>query len=300
MVLRAIPLIALTGFLVGGVTLGEDEPKLPGSEMKVEDAALNYGDVIFSGEVKGVSSPTLLAPSQPGASSYEVDVRVLKQFTSEVPAHMQITVFTYDIDRPNDYRENLFESPPKIGTSYIFFGSESYDKLTFTALKVLRATDESISLLSKILTDALGSPMEGRWFKLTGSYLKVETAISKSDAVFIGEVIVQGFEVPQPTDASYAGPLLKGIKFKISKMIRGSIGDGISLSMFVMTTRHEELNVVRQPYIFFVQTKGEKALDYPYNCLEKADTDTIVIKLLRATDDNIAIVKKLIAQLPAK
>jgi len=130
---------------------------------------------------------------------------------------------------------------------------------------------------------------------LVGGSLKPEEAVSKSDAVFVGEVTDTGIKVMPPPDCPYEGPLYRGIKIKVLQFLRGSVRDHVSVALFVPTMKLVTLHMVGNSYIFFVQTKSQKALDYPYNCLEKADTTDIAIKLLPATDENIATVKKLIS-----
>ena len=108
-----------------------------------------------------------------------------------------------------------------------------------------------------------------------GSRIKTEDAVSKSDAVFIGKITKVGFiSVAAPNESSYVGT-----EVMVSEALKGS-------SKGRMTVRLHRV--------------------YPEQALKAGDFDIFfvtgatVLKLLPATDGNIATVKNLIAQLPAK
>jgi len=288
MVMKAILLLTLCAFLCGEVAWAEDAPRLPGSDWPTEEYALKC-PLVFVAEVKSVSAPAPIK-GEPGASSHQVSIIISQQLVGVAPQGIPITVYTVDTTRDRDYTGSLYEHPPEVGKSYLFLADALNGQ--FGATKVLSATADHISAVEKILTDSLGPPQQGVWTKLVGHSLKVKTAVAKSDAIFIGEVLSPGAEVDQGADASYAGPLLKGVNVKVVKILRGSVGDQVSLSLFVETIggEGEKRPQVGQTYIFFVQTKSEEARNWPNDLLSKNDAAVVAIKLLSPTDDNVAMV----------
>jgi len=114
---------------------------------------------------------------------------------------------------------------------------------------------------------------------LNGSTLKAEDIAAKADAVFVGEIIQMGFPNPSaPGLASY------GTQVKVLQVLRGSVDAQITVTIDTHAMNREEPPKVGTQYIFFVKKEGDhfKAL-----------------KLLTATDANIAKVKALIAAAPA-
>jgi len=106
--------------------------------------------------------------------------------------------------------------------------------------------------------------------KLNGSEMKAEDAIATSDAVFIGKVTSIG-----APNQKGEGPLYYPTGISIVETYKGSIvTDPISWDM-----RPPSLG---KDYIFFVKKNEGREL--------------LPVKLLSATDANIAEVKKLIAQ----
>jgi len=257
--------------------------------MKLENAAFDYGDLIFVAKINTVGAPKSLAPSQPGVSSYSLNVTVNRNLVGDLPPNMKGTTFTYNLKRPSYEGGDLDETAPVVGESYIFFASEL--KGDFTALKMLIATESNIATVEKLLTPSFGANVHGHWTKLCGSRLTVGNAIKQADAAFVGTLTSPGSEVILPPDAPYAGPLLRRVGVEVSKILFGSIDKKVQLSMFVVTVAHEEMPKVGTSYIFFVQTKHESDNSYPYNCLEKADTSLIAIKLMSAADGNVAAVE---------
>jgi hypothetical protein len=284
--MRTIFLVACGFFLCGEAAWAEDASRLPGSNLPTEEYALMC-PLVFVGEVKNVSAPAPIK-GEPGASSHQVSIVISQQLVGAAPQGIPITVYTFDTTKARDYTGSFYEHPPEVGRRYLFLADALNGQ--FGATKVLFATTDNISAVENILRDFLGPPQQGVWTKFAGHSLKVKTTASKSDAIFIGEVLSPGAEVDQGADAEYAGPLLRGVKVKVAKILRGSVEDQASLSLFVETMGGEKLPQVGQSYIFFVQTKGEDARGSPWDNLEKADAATVAIKLLSATDDNVTMV----------
>jgi len=120
--------------------------------------------------------------------------------------------------------------------------------------------------------------------KLTGSVVKTGDIIATCDDVFIGEITDIGI----PSDPSEDGwTLSTGVGVEVSENLRGSVESQISVSLRTLSNP----NVQESPpkydssYIFLVNKTTDASQD-PYR----------VVKLLPATDDNIAMVRKLLAK----
>lgn len=122
---------------------------------------------------------------------------------------------------------------------------------------------------------------------LTGSTLRSDDVATKADAVFVGQITHLGFSnLKALGEAVY-----RGVQVNILQVLRGSLDPQSTFTLRVMvpsTRSHENPPTVGISYIFFVKR------DDP----SKHDAYT-VLKLLPATDANIAKVKALIAAAPA-
>jgi hypothetical protein len=117
--------------------------------------------------------------------------------------------------------------------------------------------------------------------KLPGSTVKTEEVALKCDAVFVGQITDIGHWGP-PTSPDLIS--LQGVKIKILQVLRGSVDSEISVEIFWFDTNSEESPKAQSTYIFFLnKTHVENTIQ------------NIVPKLLPATEDNIAMVKKLIS-----
>jgi hypothetical protein len=126
--------------------------------------------------------------------------------------------------------------------------------------------------------------------KLAGSIIKAEDALAKSDAVLVGVIADMGFKETPPTTAPSSGPTYDNVKVGVLQTFRGPApGKIIFSTIFTAALHGERLPIVGTSYIFFLRKVAAGSPD-PY----------FAIKLLLATSDNIATVKKLIAQLHAK
>lgn len=126
--------------------------------------------------------------------------------------------------------------------------------------------------------------------RLIGSNIKTKDIISKMDAIFVGKITKRGEKVILPPIAQDRGNLYGGIKVAVAQVLRGSVDTQISVTLFLNALYYEKLPWIGTSYIFFV-TKDAKV--DPFN----PDPFT-VLKLLPATDANIAKVKKLIVATP--
>jgi len=115
---------------------------------------------------------------------------------------------------------------------------------------------------------------------LAGSSIKTEDVALKCNAVFVGKIT----HVGPPTGAA-PGLATFGVKVTVLQVLRGTVDAQVGIRIDDDVLNHESAPKVENTYVFFV---------------EKDETRLTALKLLPATDDNIATVKKLIAQLPAK
>ncbi len=122
--------------------------------------------------------------------------------------------------------------------------------------------------------------------KLSGSDLKSEDAAAKSDGIFVGKITQIGLP-----NAKAAGQVAYyGNKVHVLQVLRGAIGAQVKVTLYVhyVSDIPENPPKVDGTYIFFVKKIANPDPD-PYKAL----------KLLPATDANIARVQALIAAAPA-
>ena len=118
--------------------------------------------------------------------------------------------------------------------------------------------------------------------ELSGRDIKIENAVSKSDSIFVGKISKMRLGSITATDRVAYG----GVQIRVLQFLRGSIDSQSLVTIYITASHvvHEAPPEVGMPYIFFV-TKNTHGTSDPYT----------VLKLLPATDDNIAKVKQLIA-----
>jgi len=121
--------------------------------------------------------------------------------------------------------------------------------------------------------------------RFSGSAVKTESIVASCDAIVVGEVTEPGTSQDQPESP---WTVYSGIGVKISQILRGSVDHQIDVTLSTMRSQsfQEIPPTFEDSYIFFIN-KTDTGSD-PYQ----------VIKVLPATDENIAVVKKLIAALP--
>jgi len=112
--------------------------------------------------------------------------------------------------------------------------------------------------------------------RLTGSALKSEDLILKSDAIFVGTVT----QIFPPSAAEAGVDVFEGVQVKILSVLRGSLGANVAITLPVISNERfqEDAPKVGSSYIFFVKVTG---------------AEIRVLKLLPATDATTATVQKL-------
>jgi hypothetical protein len=122
------------------------------------------------------------------------------------------------------------------------------------------------------------SGLPPRISKLPGDDIKVEDGILKSDVVCAGQITDLGYPNPGATDmVSYRA------KIEIIQTLMGSISSPILAIIKIDGGKHEDSPINGVSYVFFIK---------------KMPVTNKVLKLLPATDANIAKVKALIAAAP--
>jgi hypothetical protein len=115
---------------------------------------------------------------------------------------------------------------------------------------------------------------------LDGSSVEAKDVVAECDAIFVGKITDAGVR-DMSLDHLSLGPEIHGIKVKVLQVLRGkiaAIGGSLSLSIYLITSKHETTPRVGDTYIFFVRQQ-----------------DDTILKLLPSTADNIAMVDKLIS-----
>ena len=115
---------------------------------------------------------------------------------------------------------------------------------------------------------------------LSGSDLKAEDVVVKSDAVFIGNItgVVAGASAKEQGVTTFV------VSVGVTECLRGDVAGQLTASLKVFMGYRQKPPESGNSYIFFVRKNG---------------SEFAVLKLLPATDANIAKVKALIAAAPA-
>jgi len=249
-------------FNTGNVHAGDDT-KLTGSDLKVENAAL-HSDAIFVGQITDVGAEEEFPPASAyaGPLYHGVKIKIIQVLRGTVGTQTSVTLFVDFVAQ---------EKLQTVGNSYIFFVTKNRDKDPdpFTALKLLPATDDSIAKIKQLIA-TLGDSM-----KLPGSNLTIGDALLKSDCnVFVGQAV----HLSNP-NAIAADEAFYWVQVGVTQVLRGSVDTLISVK--VVSKNYESFPEAGNSYIF----------SYVFFATKSGD----VLKLLPATDDNIATVKKLIS-----
>jgi hypothetical protein len=251
------------------IALPVNQHQLSGSMVRLPEAAKS--DVTFIGVITKLGSPDMDGPGETGYDGTEAKV---------------IKVFRGSIDNPVvlDLRVsyNPHEEPPKIGPSYIFFTNEipGYNEVK----KILPVTDENVD---KVLQALQADKTSQNHDFFSGDDLKPETALVKSDAIFVGEITTVGMQ-DQGYSFSYAYPgiHLCGVGVNVTQVLRGAVGNKTSVTLFVKAPLPSDPSELKGPYIFFVKSNGGSG-----------DAFT-VLKVLRSSEATIAQTKQLIVPSP--
>jgi hypothetical protein len=119
--------------------------------------------------------------------------------------------------------------------------------------------------------------------KFSGSGLLIENAIAKSNTVFEGTVTELGDE--EVSIYPYTGHSHLQATVRVLHVLRGRPGAYEVVEIALDRTLHQEPPKVGIPYIFCVTKTESKTISYP----------SPVLKMLSASDENIALAKKLIS-----
>src|ERR1700683_3024352 len=85
---------------------------------------------------------------------------------------------------------------------------------------------------------------------LSGSHSKLQDVVSKADDIFLGKMLQTG-----PITVSAPGQLgCSGNKIEVLQTLRGSVNAQITVSFNVHYDSREQVPIVGNTYIFFVQT----------------------------------------------
>jgi hypothetical protein len=140
MISRAVVLIALAAFLFTGTVYAGDEPKLPGSNLTIEDAVAK-SDAVFKGQLTDLGEKDRNAGDHltSGPEYDSAQVKVAQTWKGTVDAQISVGIFPYDDPMHR-------ETTPKVGESYIFFVEKSEGTAApFRALKILPATHDNMT-----------------------------------------------------------------------------------------------------------------------------------------------------------
>ena len=123
---------------------------------------------------------------------------------------------------------------------------------------------------------------------LTGSNLKADDLILTADAIYVGKILKLGEQAPANATLPSTGTTVRGCQVQLVQFLRCGIYDQMAVTMVVDFGRHESIPQAGGTYVFFVtkdNTRPTSSLTMPYTA----------IKLLAATDENIAEIKRLVA-----
>jgi len=125
---------------------------------------------------------------------------------------------------------------------------------------------------------------------LSGSKLQTKDALTVSKAVIVGKVNQLGWDVW--TNPIYSNSI--GTKVRVLQVLRGSIKRDVFVNISASCNDHEALPTVSETYIFFINSSSESQF-FIRKVVESGEDQFTALKLLHATDANIALVKKLIS-----
>ena len=122
-----------------------DSIKLPGSDLKVEDAAKL--DVIFVGEIEQISNGP---PAEPGTETFTAQVKVLLILHGSVPEEILVKIHAFAMNN---------EVAPEVGSHYIFFIKKTSVGNTSQniAWKILPATNDHVIKVKALIAAAPAS-----------------------------------------------------------------------------------------------------------------------------------------------
>jgi hypothetical protein len=236
--------------------------------VKLPDAA--KADTVFIGTVMDISPYGDF--EEAGGSHYWPKIKLTRVLRGWIDNPVSVQIFV---------SYNPREVPPAKNSSYIFF----VDKIPGwnLARKILPASNDTVGQVKEVLPpEAAG----GEFF--CGDDLKPEFALKKSDAIFVGEITAQGIEDHGDSFSfAYPGDHFCGVNVKVTQVLRGTVPNKTSVTLFVKSPPRDDPSVLKGPYIFFVKNNDASSRD--------AFT---VLKVLRSSDSTIAQTKELIVPTP--
>jgi hypothetical protein len=133
------------------VAAGQGESILTGSAQKSEEIAAKADVVVFIGKIIELGDPV---PASTDTASYSgVQVKVLQVLRGTVDGDVvKVTLRT-------TWGRNVHESPPVVGSTYIFFARKNTEKgwNPYTVLKLLPATDATTAKVKALIAAAPAS-----------------------------------------------------------------------------------------------------------------------------------------------
>jgi hypothetical protein len=297
-VLKALPKTDANLLATQTLLIPPSSDVLCGSALTIE-AAADKSDTVFVGAITELGPAFYHQPNVPAhLDTYPALLKPFEFISARHPA-------TQDINQTTDH--NYSEQPAREGSSYIFF------MLGRTAIKILPATDENLAkargIASRVVAHGAETKPPGYFnlgqidsdqkalaasknaqTKLPGSDQKTEDVIPKCNVAFEGQVLTVG-----SIGMEVGGlPGYYGNKVKVLQVFRGSVGPvATTLDYEAVDTSMELVPLVGDKCLF---------LAHKYTAAGGIDAGTIylrTLKVLAATDDNIAKVKQLAATLPA-
>ena len=215
-----------------------------GDDLKAE-VALVQSDAIFTGEITGMGTEdhdNSFSYAYPGFHLKHVEIKVDRILRGTAGDTTSATLFVNFIPhQPID----------QIKGPYVFYvkNNDPKDNDPFTVLKQLPATDANIAKTKQLI-----APSE----YVSNDSFSLEEAVSKSDAIFIGDITELGLGV--------------GSNVKVFQVFRGSPARQTSITVNTVSAPQEGSS-----YIFLARK----------NSVEEAGPFS-ALKLLPASDDNIA------------
>jgi hypothetical protein len=138
------------------------------------------------------------------------------------------------------------------------------------------------SMIGVSSLEAQSSQLENSSVKLSGSRFKAEEIVAKANVICVGEIV----QIGPPLTRAAAQASYPGVKIQISQCLKGDLSSPALIEIVVAKEPNvtEEAPKAGTTYIFFIK---------------QTTSWNMVLKLLPATDDNIAKVKAMIAAAPA-
>jgi hypothetical protein len=140
----------------------------------------------------------------------------------------------------------------------------------------------AIFMVAVAISLSVGIASANETSNLVGSTVKTEDAASRSQTIFIGRLVSLG-QQNESMDPLTLGPLYRHAKIRVLASIKGAFDSVKSVRLCPNAVSQEKTPIEGASYIFFIE-------------YDSGASTTYILKLLDATDENIARVKKLISK----